>query len=468
MKRLPIRIKITLWFTAALVLVVAFTYTAVISVSNQIIQKTIRDNLIETVENNVDEIEYYASLDKTGNSNDNDFFIEYLDGYLEIDDDFLDSVNEVYTALYDSDKTLLYGENPILKSSLTLDFRNLQIQHITSNGTLYYIFDRKLTVSPAQELWLRGIVPETQGAVYINEIARVSLVALPLIVLLAAVGGYLIARKMLRPIRDISQTASYIGQSGDLKKRIDLGKGNDELHRLADTFNEMFARLEQSFEAERQFTFDASHELRTPMAVITAQCEYSLEKERTAEEYEEALTVINRQGRKMSRLINDMLSFARLETRSENYTKEEIDMTALTESLCADMALIKQNGITLTCEAEEGIFCLGSRDLLSRLLSNLISNAYRYGKENGHIHVRLTKDGDKLRLSVSDDGIGIVKEEQEKIFRRFYRAEGSRTGTGVGLGLSMVQEIAHFHGGEISVKSEPGIGSEFIFSLTAF
>ena len=140
---------------------------------------------------------------------------------------------------------------------------------------------------------------------------------------------------------------------------------------------------------------------------------------------------------------------------------EPIDFTELVSFVCADMALIREKGITLQCEAEEGILFCGNRELLTRLLTNLISNAYRYGKENGHIWVRLRKENSKIRLAVQDDGIGIAKEEQQKIFQRFYQADNSRSGPGIGLGLSMAQEIAHFHGGEITVESDLERGSTF-------
>lgn len=465
MKNLSIRLKITLWFSAALIFVVSVTYIVVLSVSNQVIQKTIRDNLTETVENNVDEIEFYTDISDFDLKNDVDHFVRHENGYLEIDDDFLDEVNEVYTALYQADGILLYGENPIAKESAELSFSDSVIQKKEINDTLYYIFDRRLTENGLDGLWLRGVVSERQGAVQINDISKISLIILPTLVLLAVVGGYLIARKTLQPIKKMSEAASQISKGGDLKNRIDLGDGKDELHQLADSFNEMIGRLDKSFEAERQFTSDASHELRTPMSVIMAQCEYSLDEPRDAEEYREALEVIRRQGRKMSRLINDMLDFIRLEIRTNSYIKEEINLSELVSSVCEDMTLIKENGITLTYESKEGITVMGSCDLLSRLLTNLISNAYRYGKENGHTHVTLSHGENEITLSVADDGIGISEEDREKIFRRFYQADSSRSGAGTGLGLSMVSEIALFHSGTVEVESELGAGSTFILHL---
>ena len=466
MKGLPIRIKITMWFTAAILVVIFFTYFIVFHVHHQIIQKTIRDNLIETVEHNVDEVEYYTNIEQPVASNETDYIRIYQNGYLEIDDDFLDQVNEVYTTLYNADMDFIYGENPIPRQSVEVDFADAKVQQVRVNGVLYYIFDRKLTAEGLKGLWLRGIVSEHQGADHMSDVIRLSLFFLPILAVFSAAGGYLLTKKMLSPIQAISGSASQIGSGNDLGRRIDLGPGEDELHQLAETFNEMFRRLEQSFEAERQFTSDVSHELRTPVSVILAQCEFSLEEQRSREEYELALQTIKRQGRKMSRMICDMLDFTRLEMRTDSYVCEQVDMTELVESVCSDMALIQENGITLSCETENSICLHGNRELMTRLLTNLIGNAYRYGKENGHILVCLKRNGKEMELSVTDNGIGISKEDQTKIFRRFYQADSSRSGNGAGLGLSMVEQITKFHGGSIRLESEPGKGSVFILTFS--
>ncbi|MCI8371472.1 MAG: HAMP domain-containing histidine kinase [Lachnospiraceae bacterium] len=465
MKGMSIRLKITLWFTLVLLIVVFFTYLVVWSVNSQVIQKTIRDNLIRTVENHVDELEFYTTDGNIDSNQKTEYAIRFQDGYLEVDDDFLEEVNEVYTGLYSEDRTLIYGENPIPKATSEQEFADSLIQKIMADGTLYYIFDRKLTLNGLEGLWLRGIVSEYQGSIQMSAITRLSLILLPALVLLAVIGGYLLAGRLMRPIRKISDAASQISKGGDLKKRIVIGEGTDELHQLADRFNEMFERLEEAFETERQFTFDASHELRTPVSVIAAQCEYTLERTRSNEEYEEAMQTIQRQGRKMSRLINDMLDITRLENRADSYIQEAVDLTQLVTSVCADMALIQERGITLGWEVQENIIYKGNPVLLTRLLTNLVSNAYRYGKEQGHIQVTLRRKEKEIELAVSDDGIGIAIEEQQKIFRRFYQADQSRSNSGTGLGLSMVYEIAQIHGGEIDVESTLGQGSTFVFRL---
>ncbi len=461
MKHLSIRSKITLWFAAALVIVVSLTYVCILSVSNQVLQKTIKDNLIETVENNMDEIEYYESMDAITEPNDVDYFIRYGDAFLEIDDDFLDSVNQVYTALYNSDLFMLYGENPVAKQCASLSLQNMTIQTVKAYGVRYYVFDRELTGEGLRGLWLRGVVSEKQGKEDLSTITMLSMVIMPVIVAVAIYGGSLIAKRTLEPIQKISETVEHISRGNDLKKRIELDKGDDELHLLAEQFNSMFARLDDSFEKEKRFTSDVSHELRTPMSVIMAQCEYSMDENSSLDEYAESIQSIYSQGQKMTVLINQMLDIARLEMRPENYPKERVDLSALTDSICKDMALIKEKGIAISSHIDAGLFISGNPGLLARAISNLISNAYHYGKDNGHIDVSLKKVEEQVVLTVSDDGIGIAEENIPKIFDRFYREDSSRTQNGTGLGLSITKEIVQFHGGTIEVKSLLGIGSTF-------
>ncbi len=465
MKKLSIRARVTLWFTAALVLVLALTYILILSVDRQIILKTVRDNLIGAVANNADEIEYRTLEQALHPGPDADQFIVWQDGYLEIDDDYLNEVNGVYTGLCDPGGALLYGENPIMRASSALPFTEGTVQTCEAGGVRYYVFDQKLSGKNLEGLWLRGVVAQTQGNVQLGTVARFSLLLMPLLVLLAVVGGWVIAGRMLRPIRAISAAAEEITADGDLRRRIELAPGSDELHRLAGSFNRMLDRLETSFEKERRFTADVSHELRTPTSVVLAQCEYALEAPRPETEYVRSLEVIERQGRKMSKLINEMLAFARLERGTDRYPMQSLDLSALVRDACEDLSLIREKGITLTAGIADGITVRGNPELLSRLLTNLVGNAYRYGRADGHIRVDLsTADGDAL-LRVTDDGIGISEDDRTKIFDRFYQADPSRSDAGSGLGLAMASEIARFHGGSLSVESRLGEGSVFTFRM---
>lgn len=463
---LPIGIKITLWFSIALVFVVILTYIGIFTVSEKIIHKSIKDNLISTIEHNVDEIEYYSTIIDAKLASDVDYFLPYKEGYLEVDDDFLDEVNQIYTTLYTVDGTFIYGENPIALETTKLKFIDSSIQELVVDKTLYFVFDRKLTKDNLDGLWLRGVVSEKQGEVEFKNAQRISLIILPAFVFIAIIGGYILAKKMLNPIQKLSDSVSQIRASGDLKKRIDIGKGNDEIHQLTDNFNSMFDRLDKSFQLEKQFTSDVSHELRTPMSVILAQCELSLENKQSIKQYQEALELINRQATKMNKLINDMLDFTRLEMKSEKYTKQHFNLSELIKSVCIDSALIKEKNISLYYEIKDNVIFNGNMELINRLINNLISNAYKYGKDNGHILVSLNEDKDNIVLTVKDDGIGVEKSQQDKIFNRFYQVDTAHSNNGNGLGLSMVLEIVKFHDGSIKVDSELNKGSTFTVILS--
>ena len=465
MRGLSIRAKITLWFALAMSALAALTLGCVWMISDNVVQKNIKDSLVEMVSDNVDEVEYYSNKEDANPDGDRDIYIRYKNGYLEIDDDYLDQMNGIYTTLYKEDYELLYGENPIAQATGDVAFADHKLQTLRYKGTTYYVYDRSLKGEGMEDLWLRGIVSRSQGARWMDAIVILSLWLIPLLILLALFGGYFLAGRFLRPIQQMIQAASGIQQGQDLKKRIELKKGQDELHQLADTFNGMMDRLEASFQAEKQFTSDMSHELRTPVAVILSQCELSLEEEQDKDAYADALRLIQRQGKKMSVLINDMLMMTRMEQRRESIRMMQLDYSSLCASVCEDLRLIREKNIELSWQLEEGVTIVGNKELLQRLLVNLITNAYRYGKEHGHIQVELKQTQTEVRLSVADDGRGIAQEQLAHIWQRFYQADASRSKQGSGLGLAMVQEIAQLHHGCMKVESVQGKGSCFTFCI---
>lgn len=455
-----LKLKITVWFSAAIIIISCVAVLATVLVSGSVIQKGIRDNLIETVENNLDEVEFYSDYDKLEFDDPYDLCLEYKDGWLEIDDDFLKSVNGITTSLYD-ENGLIYGDSSIFSGESNPPFKNRFVSSAkTENGT-FYVYDIELKLSGAGTLWLRGTVSSQYSITQMNRIFKIVLMLIPLLVLFAIAGGYIIAKRALSPVIEITAAADDIRTGNDLSKRIEIGEGDDEIHRVAKSFNSMFERLEDSFNKEQQLTSDISHELRTPLSVIFSQCQYTLEERRTAEEYIEALELIERQSKKMASLTSDMLAFSRIERGAGEVKKEKLNLSECVSSICEDMALIGEKGITLSFDIEPKIYVDGNFELLSRLTVNLISNAYRYGKENGTILVTLKKEKDGAVLSVKDNGIGIEKSELEKIWNRFYRADSSRNSGGTGLGLSFVKEIAEIHNATVSVQSEKEKGSVF-------
>ena len=465
MKHVSIKTKITIWFSVSIIIIAGIAMASVLGISNAVIKQGVLESLAEVVEDNADEIEFYSDYSSLDMDDDYDLYLEYKGGYLEIDDDFINSVNGISSSIYDKDGEILYGENPVYKQTDSLNFIDGETQTVkTVSGITYFIYDRCIEMKGSDPLWLRGIVSSEYGTSQTSSIMMLSLWIFPILVVISIIGGYLLAKRALAPIEKMSISAQSIREGHDLTKRIAIPNGNNELHSLANSFNGMLDRLENAFKDEQQLTNNISHELRTPVCVIMSQCEFTLEKDRNTQEYTEAVELILRQSRKMSKMINDMLSFARLE-RCEAVEYEKINFSEIIYDVCYDMAAIKEKNISLESSIQPNITVNGNSEQLSCLAVNLISNAYRYGKENGHIHVSLKENDGIVSLSVSDDGIGIKDSDLEKIWNRFYRCDSSRSEKGTGLGLSFVREIARIHGGTVSVESTPNEGSTFTFTM---
>lgn len=309
-------------------------------------------------------------------------------------------------------------------------------------------------------IFVRGLVLANPVTSVLDTVVKAIIYILPLFVILAAAGAYLLAKKTMKRVEDIGNSARRISDGKDLSQRIDIKGGHDEISDLADTFNSMFERLQTSFENEKQFTSDASHELRTPLAVIKAECEYAMSPNADSSEKEEAFVSINEQTDKMTRLVSSLLSLTRAEQGTRKFNFENSDLSALFTDIC--LSYKTEKNIQLHYNINSGIHLNMNSDLIRHLLENLISNAVRYGKESGNIWVSLTEDDSKVILSVKDDGIGIKEDDLPKIWSRFYRADSSRSNSeGFGLGLALVERIAALHSGKAEVKSVFGEGSEF-------
>ena len=443
MKKLSIKLKLTLWFMLFILLLAGIVFAFIRFVSASETRRNTENALIARVGENAQRV-------------------EYRDEKLIISEDFVSYRNGVYCLVFNEDGEVRGGQVPdeALENEA---LREGPVRELTVDGEEYLIYDLKVN-EKRRDIWIRGAVSRNGETIGSAGLYRAVFISIPLLILLAAVGGYLLAGQTLKPIRVIGRTAEEIGESGDLTRRIPMDENGDELHQLAGTFNRMFERLERNFEAEKQFTSDASHELRNPIATILAQCEYAVENASGEDELYEVIGDIERQGRRMKRLVESLLSFTRLEQGTADASFEEIDLSALVTGVCEEQKELPEKDITLTHRVEPGIRMRADATLIARMLTNLIRNAYRYGREGGHIEVSLSKNEDRIRLAVADDGIGIKEEDLLRIFNRFYRADKSRTyaeGSGLGLGLSMVREIAALHKGEVSVTSAPGEGSTF-------
>ncbi len=300
----------------------------------------------------------------------------------------------------------------------------------------------------------------------LQNLRRFSIGALLGLFVISLAVGWVIAGRVLAPISRITAVAQEI-QASELSRRIGLRGPDDELRRLADTFDSMLARLDEAFASQRRFVADASHELRTPLAIIQANLELALSEEGAEDgSREEAALVIERALRRMTRLTDDLLALARLESPEiahEVFPAHEL----LEESRIEFASAAAGRGIELEAVAPDDLEVYGDREALRRALANLLDNALRYAPDGSRVVVAAQNGADRVRLEVADEGPGLDEAERDKVFERFWRADGSRdrNGGGSGLGLAIVKRIAVAHGGSVSVQSAPGAGATFAIDL---
>lgn len=286
----------------------------------------------------------------------------------------------------------------------------------------------------------------------------------PILISIAGFGGYFLAARALAPIDDMTRTAQRISAE-ELSARLELPRTNDEVGRLAATFDNMIRRLDESFQRERQFTADASHELRTPLAAMQAIITVIREERRSPEDYEHALDDLAEETDRLRTLTEDLLKLARGQTKN-TLVFEELDIAVLLSDLNDSLRpLAEQKGLALVNDFPESVTMTGDRDSLIRLFVNLLDNAIKYSR-GGQITVSIrTPIKDTVEVSISDPGQGILAADLAHIFERFYRTEKSRSTRGSGLGLAISAQIARAHGGEITASSTAGQGTTFTVQL---
>jgi heavy metal sensor kinase len=286
----------------------------------------------------------------------------------------------------------------------------------------------------------------------------------PIVVLLAAAAGYLLSRRALDPVDRITRTAQSIGPN-NLGERLPLGGVDDELERLSKTVNGMLARLEDGFQRVTQFTADASHELRTPIAIIRTAVEVSKRQSRSEREYVETLDRILDESKRASRLIDDLLTLARADAGGSRTAFEHIDLAELQRHICEEQRpAAEAAGLTFHVALPAACPMIADQDGLRRLFLILIDNAIKYTAPGGSISVAMRVDAERKAVTeIRDTGVGIDPRDLTHIFERFYRVapDRSRETGGYGLGLSMARWIVAAHDGEITVESQPTLGSVF-------
>jgi len=289
------------------------------------------------------------------------------------------------------------------------------------------------------------------------------------VLVLGWAGGWWVSTRAIRPINDISATATKIA-AGDLSQRINTAATDNELGHLAAVLNSTFARLEAAFANQARFTADASHELRTPVSVIISQTQTALSRERPAAEYRDALAACQRAAQRMRVLTESLLDLARLDAGQAQLKHDPFDLSQVaTESVQLLRPLADERGVEISCELPPTP-CVGDAQRISQVATNLLSNAIQFNREKGTVRVSARAENGTAVLVVSDTGQGIPPEDLSHIFERFYRVDKSRSRVQGrnGLGLAITKAIVDAHGGTIEVFSQPGDGSTFTVKLRSY
>lgn len=446
MKKLSLKMKLTLLYTLLMTAVVAGVFALLFSLGSRQILASVQSSLRRQV---------YAAASE----------VDYDDGRLEFDSDFNEMENGIYLSVYESNGMFVFGRTPAGFEN-TMAFQEDSLQTVRATGGTFYIFDIRAYVEDYGSVYIRGVASSAEAEQNMIVIRRMALIIMPLLILLTAGLGYFMSKRALAPVDHMTDVVRQIRRDSDLSKRIRPEDGNDEIGRLAKTFDEMLDSIEEGFRREQQFTSDVSHELRTPVAAMMLQCEELLSDGSMTPKTREGIEFLNQKVKYLSQMISQLLMLSRADQGRQKVAMERINFSELTEMTvmeAEEMASARQ--ITVEADIEPRLYMNGDETLLIRLWMNLFENAVRYGRDGGRIRVRLIGGDVRIYASVEDNGIGIEQKDLPHIWERFYQADTARSSGGSGLGLSMAAWIVQVHCGQIHVESKAGAGSRFFFDF---
>ena len=336
-------------------------------------------------------------------------------------------------------------------------------------GPLGHVRTAGLVVAgPAGSLAVQATVSLVNVDHALRKLLMVFLTIGPLAVAGALVGGYVLARQALAPVDRMAATAAEITATR-LDRRVDAPNDQDELGRLARTFNDMIARLQRSFEEVKRFTADAAHELRTPLAMIQSEAEVALRSPRDPERDAQVLEDILEEVERLGRLVTQLLFLCREDTGLATGQRKPVRLDEVIRDVADHMQVVaREKGIELEVRLEEPCRVLGDEDRLRQVFFNLIDNALKYTTAGGKITVQGEAPDGQVRVTVADTGIGIPSEHLPRVFDRFFRVDPSRSPEmgGTGLGLAICRSIVEAHGGRVELDSAVGRGTRVSLLLT--
>ena len=445
-----IKTRITIWYTSLMFVLIVVVLALVGGLSYQLSTDSIEKNVVL----GVTQVSEKLSKRQPG-----------VFEIVESEEEFKN------VSIYDSEGKYLVGK--YIYDAANIPFREGVLRKETIDGKKYIVYDKRMPSPPDKPggFWIRGLESVNSTMLLGRSAIIIVLILIPLILLLTALGGYYITKKAFRPVNTIIKTANDISAQQDITRRIEIAPDakEDELNHLSVTLNKMLDRIENLIRQEKQFTSDASHELRTPISVILAQGEYLLDIAKDEKEKELAGSIVDK-ANQVSKLVSRLLLLARIDQNRQKFNKEKVDIGVLADIAIDSMKdLADKKGISLSSDVAEDTIVEADEALLLSAITNLISNGIKYGKESGYVSVSASKIGDKTEITVSDNGIGIDKAHIDKIWDRFYRIDDVRNDEygSCGLGLAMVKAVIELHGGTISVSSTLGEGTVFKIILNS-
>lgn len=290
---------------------------------------------------------------------------------------------------------------------------------------------------------------------------KILLILTPLILLVAAIGGYLMMARPLKPVVLLTEQAERIG-TGELGERLPVIATGDELERLSDSLNRMISRLEDALDHNRRFSADVSHELRTPLTILRGELEHVIQLRNIRPEVVDSVGSALEEIERLAKIVESLLAISRLDTGGAGMEFTAFDLQGMAKATAEQMRLLAdEKHISLRTDAAQTVYAMGDQARIKQVLVNLLDNAIKYTGENGQVVVDVAQQGSAAVLTVTDNGIGIPAEALPYVFQRFYRANKSHTRGlgGVGLGLSIVEAVCRAHGGSVSITSEEGKGT---------
>jgi heavy metal sensor kinase len=459
MRRLSIGVRLTLWYLAI------FALAQVIFGAGMwfILRHNLYDIVDDGLESQVDDLKSFlgaqkkdATLAKISEEVEETYAIEHSGNYLQI---YAENGELIYQSSFLQSHQLALAPPENIDRPI---FRRRWFEHRPFRFMLL-----KLNVNGHTYTVEMG-APADDAVETLSLFRSYLLMFAPLLLLVAAGGGYWLSRRALSPVDALVRTARDIG-GANLNSRLQKLETGDELQRLSDTLNEMLGRIETAFLRITEFTADASHELRTPVSLIRTEAELALRRSRGEAEYKEALRHILLESERTTALIEQLLSVARADSGRETLHMQPVDLRQTLRSVVdgwQQVATLRSLQFSASIDTHDSVV-MGDEAALRRVADILLDNAFKYTPSPGSVKLTLEQKGENAIIAVQDSGAGIAEEDQPKIFERFYRVDKARSREqgGAGLGLAIAQWIVSQHHGSIAVESRPGQGATFRVEL---